>query len=151
MITEPVPVSPHDAPKPRRPRQSTRSLSREPALDLVGLRQQREPEPGHAGLVRDQLPVTLDQRSRTEQLGRLPVGPHPGHPSRSAATERGSPTTIRNQNRLPAGMPPWRPRRTEPYKQQLAATVPLTVARGVPGRVRRCHFRGVLSCRMGCR
>src|SRR5215475_8446578 len=45
MITEPVPVSPQDAPKPRRPRQSARSLSREPVLDLVELRQQREPEP----------------------------------------------------------------------------------------------------------
>jgi hypothetical protein len=34
MITEPVPVSPHDTPKPRRSRQSARSLKSCTATDL---------------------------------------------------------------------------------------------------------------------
>ena len=52
----------------------------EAALLLKELQQQRESQPGGAGLVRDQLPVAIDQRPTVDQLLGFPLATHERKP-----------------------------------------------------------------------
>ncbi len=56
---------------------------REPGLHLEKLEQQREAQPGRPGLVPHLLHVVFEQRPDLDQVFRLPVLPHPLHPSQS--------------------------------------------------------------------
>ena len=55
-------------------------VCREAALQFKELQQQREPETGRASLVRDQLPVAVDQRPAVDQLLGLPFATHSTNP-----------------------------------------------------------------------
>jgi len=106
-------------------------IGREPALDLVELQHHRETEPGHARLVRDQVPVATGQRPRADQLIRLPLSLHPVTLS-LAITERRSPPRSGTGALYTAGMPHLRPLRAESDRCP-SATLSLAVAIGVPG------------------
>ena len=56
-------------------------VCREPALQFKELQQQSEPKTGRARLVRDQLPIAIEQRPAVDQLLGLPVATHTHEPS----------------------------------------------------------------------
>lgn len=60
----------------------------EAAFQVEELQQQREPEPGRARLVRDQLPVAVDQRPGRDQLLGLPLATHEHETFRKTALRR---------------------------------------------------------------
>jgi hypothetical protein len=56
------------------------NVPREPGLDLEELQQQREAQPGRAGLVAHQRPVRAEQGPRLDQLLRRPLAAHGAGP-----------------------------------------------------------------------
>jgi TnpA family transposase len=85
----------------RRWRQLPR-MRRKAALQVKELQQQREPKPGRTGLVRDELPVTIDQRPGSDQLLWLPLATH----ERELCPEQRVPRPpaarrVRKQRRIP--------------------------------------------------
>ena len=61
-------------------RRQLRGVRGEAALQLEELQQQREPQTGRAGLVRDQLPIAVDKRPTIDQVLRLPHTSHERNP-----------------------------------------------------------------------